>query len=55
MGDEGTGGGFYQDGGDADEEREEDGEDSREQEGMEEDGDLRGEVRKNGLWFLASL
>jgi hypothetical protein len=55
VGDECTGGGFYEDGGDADEEREEDGEDSREQEEMGEDVDLHGEVRKNGLWFPAWL
>lgn len=51
VGDEGAGGGYYEDGGDVDEEGEEDGADSREQEEMGEDVDLHGEVRKNGLWF----
>lgn len=52
MGDKGTGGGFYEDGGDEDEKREEDGEDSCAQEGMDEDGDLHGDVRKMGCGSL---
>lgn len=55
VGDGDTGGGFYEDGGDADEEREEDGEDSCAQEGVDEDGDLHGEVRKVSRGSLACL